>query len=229
MMQRWWKAALALVLVLVLGGAAVGVVAAQTADDPTPPPAGEGAKLELRERFFNRLAENLGITPEELKAAVQQTALDLVDEAVAAGRLTEEQAQRIRERIESGNVPFFGKPRPHPRPCRGLHVVRAVAEFLDVEPGEVISGLHQGQSLAQIAEANGSSAEELKGFLLSKVEERVNAAVEAGRITEEQAAAILERAEEGIERLINHEGPIPCRPHRPGFDGPPPPEPEGMP
>jgi hypothetical protein len=54
---------------------------------------------------LDTLAENLGITRDALDAALQQTALDLVDDALAEGRIDEDRASDLRERIESGE-PF---------------------------------------------------------------------------------------------------------------------------
>jgi hypothetical protein len=54
---------------------------------------------------LDRLAENLGITRDQLDDALQQTALDMVDDALADGLIDEERAAALRERIESGE-PF---------------------------------------------------------------------------------------------------------------------------
>ena len=213
-MKRYWKAGIAAVALVVLAGAAVGLVAAQE-DGNTPTPAAQEQERP-KDRFKERLAENLGISVEELEQAIQQTHLDLLDEAVAEGRITEEQAAEIRERIESGEGPFFGK--PHPRPhCRGERVVGEVAEFLGVSEADVLAGLQSGQTLAQIAEANGKTRDELKSFLLSEVEEKVTAAVENGRITQERADEILANSSERIDALIDREG-LPEGPGRFKFD-----------
>ncbi len=213
-MKRFWRIGLVVAAVLALAGAAVGFVAAQT-DGDGGPAAGD------RPNFVGGLAENLGIAQEELEAAIRQTGLDLVDEAVAAGRMSEEKAAKIRERIESGEgVPFFQHHRPH---RQGGQVVGKVAEFLGLTPQEVVEALKDGQSLAQIAEENGVSSDKLSAFLLGELEARLAEAVENGGISQEQADQALERASEQIDRLINHGGLPKARPHRFGpkgrFDG----------
>ena len=50
-------------------------------------------------------AEALGVTVEELEAAMREVALDKIDAAVESGRLGEERAEMLREAIESGE-PF---------------------------------------------------------------------------------------------------------------------------
>ncbi|OGO50974.1 MAG: hypothetical protein A2148_03045 [Chloroflexi bacterium RBG_16_68_14] len=206
------------VAVLVAGFAAGGFSLAQE-DEATPTvEAGEtpavDEKESLREEFLSRLAENLGISVEKLEQALSQTALGLVDQALADGRITEEKATELRERIESGEGPLFPHLRPHPGPHhRGVGVVRQVAEFLGLEPQEVFEALKSGQSLAQIADAQGSSADKLKAFLLSELEQYLAQAVEKGRITQEQADQKLEDSTARLDDLIDSTG-------GPGFGGP---------
>jgi hypothetical protein len=92
-----------------------------------------------------------------------------------------------------------------------------LAEFLGVDIAAIHEALQDGQTLAQIAEANGKTADELAAYLLGNLEEKLNEAVANGRITQERADEILANAPEKIDELINHEGPF--RPHR-GPGGP---------
>lgn len=211
--------------------------ATEEAATPTTPAEGDETptaedKETLREDFLNRLAEQLGISREQLDQALSNAALTLVDEAVADGRITEEEAARIRERIESGEgLPFFGHRRPHHGPLGGtVYGIREVAEFLGVEPEQIREGLRDGQSLAQIAEANGKSRDELKSFLTSQLQERLNEAVADGKITQERADEKLENFQERVDDLIDRTGPFPRGRwhHGPGLPSPeePAPEPE---
>lgn len=206
-MNRFWKIGLTIGAVLVLAVAAVGFVSAQT-DNDVP-----GTD------FVARLAEKLGITQEELQTAIDETQLDMVDDAVANDKLTEEQGDRLRDRIESGEGlrPFrgfrfgfefgFGK---------GFHVGRGlvhigevledVGELLGTSVEELRDALSGGQSLAEIAEAHGVSEEDLKAFLVGLVEDHLAEAVENGGLSQEQADEALERASELIDRLVNQEG-----------------------
>ena len=194
--------------------------------DDTPTEDGEGDatadedKATRRDAALDTLAENLGISREQLDVALRQTGLDLVDQALADGRITEDEAARIREAIESGELPFFfgGGHGFHRGPgfCPGANL-EEIAEFLGVEREVIVGGLQDDESLAQIAEANGSSRDALVDFLVGKVEERVNEAVANERITQEQADEILANAEERINELVDREG-LPGPGLRPGFD-----------
>src|SRR5690348_10180492 len=58
--------------------------------------------------FLDSVAKHLGVTPKALEDATQAAANDQVDADLAAGRITKEQADAIKKRIESGDVPFGG-------------------------------------------------------------------------------------------------------------------------
>lgn len=195
-MKSPWRIAIGILAVLVLAGTAVGIVAAQT-DGEVPMPG-----KERLSNFISGLAENLGISQEELEEAIDQTQLDLVDDRVTAGDLTEEQADEIRERIESGEGPgFFGKGfRQH---GGGFLGGEALAEFLGVSSEELRQARADEQSLAQIAEANGVSRDDLIAFLVGQVEEQLAAKVEEGKIDQAQADEKLAQFEERVDDLVD--------------------------
>ncbi len=59
--------------------------------------------------FFEAVARHLGISSEKLEDAVKAASLEQVDAALEEGKITEEQAEELRERIESGEAgPLFG-------------------------------------------------------------------------------------------------------------------------
>lgn len=165
------------------------------------------AKGELREGFLDGLATELGITRDQLDQAIRNASLDIVDAAVADGRITEEEAAHIRDAIESGKFPFFGGPRFHHRGFfLGRGTVNDIAGFLGVDRQVIVDGLQNDQSLAQIAEANGKSRDELKSFLLSNITQKVNQALADGALTQDRADEILQNAPARIDQLIDHVG-----------------------
>ncbi|MDZ4277921.1 MAG: hypothetical protein U1B78_02155 [Dehalococcoidia bacterium] len=195
---------------------------AQSTPAPDAQETPEAGKDRLGEDFVARLAENLGIGQDQLEEAWRQTQLDLLDDAVAEGRIDEDRAAEIRERIESGEAPFFpiGGHGPH----HGRALFGEVAEFLGLDVEDVFQALQDGQSLAQIAQAQGVSAEDLTQFLLDEIQEYVNQMLEDGKIDQARADEILSNAPERVEELINREG-LPEKPfgeHGPrgGFPGP---------
>jgi hypothetical protein len=65
-------------------------------------------------------AEQLGVEPSELTDALEDALANRVDEAVEAGRLSEEQGAELKERIRSGEFPLMGLG-PGPAFGGGLH------------------------------------------------------------------------------------------------------------
>lgn len=91
----------------------IGVVMAQAGDDATPAAGDETpaapSVTDHEERingYLDQLAENLGVTREALDAGLKQTALDMLDQAVADGLIDADRAAEIREKIESGEAPL---------------------------------------------------------------------------------------------------------------------------
>lgn len=79
----------------------------------------------------------------------------------------------------------------------------AIADIVGLSVEELSEARRSGQSLAEIA---GDNVDEVVEFLTNNVEERIAARVEAGRLTEEEAADRLANIEERIsERIENPE------------------------
>lgn len=126
---------------------------------------------------------------------------------VQDGTITQAQADAVVEALlEAGPM------RGHGFGFRG-DVAEAVTEVLGLDADEIRSRLADGQSLADIAEAQGVAAEDLVAAIVAAHQERLDAAVEAGRLSEEEAAEraedMAERATEMIERtpMLDGEGP----------------------
>lgn len=91
-MTRRTKVWLAVLLAAVAAATVAFVVVGETSTEAASSP---------RERFLAKVATELGVKVEDLVAAFDKARLEMMDEAVAAGRITEEQAQAMKERIES--------------------------------------------------------------------------------------------------------------------------------
>jgi hypothetical protein len=193
------------VAVVVVLGAGAAVAATSDVFDP---------KAE-QEAFQAAVAEKLGVTTAELENAYKEASLEQLDAAVEAGRLTEEQADAIRERIEAGG--FIG---PHFGFGFGLHVeggpaLDGAADYLGLTEAELHERLRNGRTLAEIAKAEGKSVDGLEQALVAAAKEKLDQAVENGRITVAQRDEMLERLEVKIDALVN--GKPFLEKHGPGF------------
>ncbi len=79
----------------------------------------------------------------------------------------------------------------------------AVAELLGITTDDLKAGFQEGMTLAEIAADNGVSEDDLVDLLVTAMNERVDAAVEAGRIDPDRAAEIKENAPERIAERVN--------------------------
>jgi hypothetical protein len=207
------KLAVASVALAVVGGGGVAVAASDSGPSPSS--------------FLDSVAEHLGISRDELDDATRAAAIEQVDAALEAGRITEEEAERLKEQIESGEVPpFFGLPIfPHfsgPRgdgergfdfrfefrhdggPAVGASL-SAAAEYLGLTVDQIEGRLEDGETLAEIAKAEGKTVDGLVDAFLAEAKERLDEAVEEGRLTNpERADEILERLETVIRDFVEN-------------------------
>jgi polyhydroxyalkanoate synthesis regulator phasin len=173
--------------------------------------------------FLDDVARHLGISSQKLKDATKAAAIDQVDAALKAGTITKEQADELKARINAGDVPpFFLFPRAF-----GFHEhffvfgdkLSAAADYLGLSVAELRNRLAKGQSLADVAKAQGKSVDGLKRAIRDAVKKRLDAAVSNGALTKDQAKAILDRFEARLDDLVNRTFPGPGLGPRP-FGGP---------
>jgi hypothetical protein len=190
------------------------------APSPTATPAARGQGQQQRQQmaddFLNTLAANLSgsthttITADMLRDALKQTALQEVDKAVQSGRLTDAQAQKLRDAINSGNpgalglgLGRFGMGGHGP----GMNVRRvddqALAGFFGITPEQLRQDLQSGKSLADEAAAHGKSVDDLKNFIVNQASQRINQAVSDGHLTQQQADTILNNLKSHLDDMIN--------------------------
>lgn len=80
----------------------------------------------------------------------------------------------------------------------------ALAELVGTDLEGLKSALGEGKTLAQIAEENGVEAQTVIDALVEKVNQRIDAAVEAGKLTAEEAETKKSEAATRIEDVVNN-------------------------
>jgi transposase-like protein len=193
-----WRLVLAVGAVLVVAGGGVAVGATQFSPESESKAVIEDA------------AKKLGVAPEELSDALRQALENRLDEAVAEGRLTDEQADRLKERLEADDFPLFrgpglGPPRLHfhrhgPRLFAALD---AAADYLDLTEEALRASLRDGKTLAEIARAKGKSVDGLVDALVAEKAKRLDEALADGRITKAQRDRIAANVREHVTDLVN--------------------------
>ena len=161
-----------------------------------------------RQAFLNDVAKRLGVSPQHLTDALKGAFDDQLAAAVAAGKLTQAQANAIKQRVQQkGGTPFgfggarrFGGPRQFGVPGHpflgGVHEGRfaAAAKYLGLSETQLAGQLAAGKSLAQIASAHGKSVSGL------------DKAVSAKLLTSAQEQQILSRLSSVLDKRINSKG-----------------------
>lgn len=193
---------------LVAGLGAAGAVAASHMLSPS----------EESKAVIDDAASQLGIEPSELSEALKQALKNRVDEAAEAGRITKEQADELKERIDADEYPLlFGRRGPG-FGGRQVHmdVLSNAASYLGLTEAELRDEL-QSKTLAEVAKSQGKSVDGLVQQLVAAQTERIDEAVEDGRLTDEQATELGADLRKHMEALVNGELHGPGDGQRPRF------------
>ena len=147
-------------------------------------------------------------------AALEQISAQL-DAAVEAGRVTEEQAaERLAQAEENltawinGEFEGFGFGPRGPQDGFGLRsgaIFDLVQEYTGLTVAEVREAMADGQTLSELIEANDQSVEDFAAAVTEQIRAELDAQVEAGRLTEDQAAERLAQVQEFLDNWLSGE------------------------
>lgn len=167
--------------------------------------------------FLDSVAKHLGVTPQKLKDATKAAAVDQVNADLAAGRITQAQADALKKRIEAGDGvlggpgfgrgpggPGFGGP-PGPgfgRPAIANEIA-AAAKYLGLSEADLRSKLGDGQSLADIAKAQSKDVAGLKTAILDAAKSDLDKAVADKKLTQSQADDIYNGLKSHIDDIVD--------------------------
>ena len=195
-MRKLAKIAGIATLVVILAAGVVGAVAlAQEGSDDS-----EG--WNLRDRMHRAIASILGISVEKYESAIEEAEDTVLADAVVEGWLTQEQADKLAERMDlvppAGRMglPFHGMRGGWD--MRGGSLFSVAAEQLDLTLPELMEELADGSSVAEVAAEKGVDPQAIADAYLAQVEENLAEAVENERITQKQADLVLENAAENV-------------------------------
>jgi hypothetical protein len=155
------------------------------------------------------VAARLGVTPDKLRAAFQAALSARVDAAAKSGKLTPEQAAKLKQRIADGKGLGIGARKGFAQRQKAFRAriakARAhapVADYLGLTREQLRTELASGKSLAQIAQAKGKSVDGLVAAIVAPAKAGLAKAVENGHLTKARADEILARLTEGAKKLV---------------------------
>jgi len=202
---------------LVVGGAALAVaVGAGGAYAAT-----QNSGPTRRQAFLNDVAKRLHVTPQQLDQALKGAFDDQLQGAVKAGRLTQAQADALKQRLQQeGTVgrlalpfglvgPRFARPWLHGgagRVIAGPGQLPAAASYLGLSVPQLFQQLSSGKSLAQIATAKGKTVSGLEQAMTAAARSGLDKAVAAKLITSAQEQRLLARMSARIAHEVNRKG-----------------------
>lgn len=147
---------------------------------------------------MEEILEAQGLTAEEFQAAKQAAMIAAVNQAVADGELTQEEADALIERIENGGKGHGNRGHGNKGKSNwltGEEKQALKADVLGMSVEDLAAAKEAGQSLSEIAEAQGMTLEEFKADLDAALIVVVDQAVADGELTQEQADRIIEKIE----------------------------------
>jgi hypothetical protein len=194
-MKKWGMGAFGLAAVagiVVLGAGVFGGVA-----QAQEPPDDQSSWHEL---YQQALADKLGVSVETLEAAQTEARDQVINDAEASGRITADQAERLRN-AEPGDL----------RRGFGMKVRHAIGNVIDTAAGilglstdDVRAGLADGKSLNDLAAEQGVSNFEAQ--LVAGLTADLQAKLADGSITQEQYDKVIENLADRVANAVDHQG-----------------------
>ena len=161
----------------------------------------DGNRGSMCEQRLAKIAENRGVSVEQLQADIKSRLLARIDVAEKAGRISSERAAKLRERVSEGSL--CGA-RNHVRVrIAARSMLRAAANFLQLDREQLRAQL-PGTSLAGLAEKQGKTASALEDAMVAPAKARLAKAVEEKKLSQDRADEILAKLEKGADRLATH-------------------------
>ncbi len=170
--------------------------------------------------YLNDLAGRLHVSRGQLDSALKGAFEDRLDAAVKAGKLTQSEADAIKQKVEQagGGAPLVGGPDlgngpPVPGPGFGFGfgfgfgkvgaAADDVAKYLGLSTAQLRQKVESGKSLAEIAGDQKKSVDGLKDAIKAAAKKQLDSVVSSKKITQAQEDNALSKLSDHIDDLVN--------------------------
>jgi polyhydroxyalkanoate synthesis regulator phasin len=202
-----------LLLSILFGAFFAGPLLASARGGQTTAASTPSATNPYCQQYLQDLAQRLGVSVNTLQQDKLASAEVVLNQLVKDGKLTQNQANQITQRLKSHQA-CTGK-------GRGLWgrgvmmqslkqylpgVATQVAQGLHMNSNQLISQLQSGKSLSDIATAQNVSSTQLQSLVTNAIQSAVNKAVSDGNLTQQQATNIMQLLQKNpaaFNRLLN--------------------------
>jgi len=157
-----------------------------------------------QQTVFEKVAEKLQVDSEDLKSAFKDVKIDSINQAVQDGKMDEDRATEIIEKIESGDMEMFRGNKGHRggRQERILRLHNDIAEYLGLSKDEMKEQFTSGKTILEVATEQGKSEAELRGYLKEVIEGNLQTALDEEKIDQERYDKMIEDIDEIVEKFI---------------------------
>jgi hypothetical protein len=163
--------------------------------------------------FLDRVAQKLGIETGQLRDAIKSARDDEIDARVQSGDLTQQQGERLKQKLDRLSDDFgFGL---GPGPKGGIHrgprfghvpglAPSKLADFLGISVDQLRTELRADDAtLATVAQAHGKSRDDLKQFITDTANANIDRLAADGRLTQQRADDLKQRLQDHLDELID--------------------------
>ena len=199
-----------LLLCILFGAFFAGPLLAAARSGQTTSASTPAATNPYCQQYLQDLAKRLGVSVSTLQQDKLAAAEDVLAQLVKDGKLTQNQANQIKQRLESHKACSGNG-----RGLWGSHVTMQslkqylpgvatqIAQGLHINANQLMSQLQSGKSLSDIAKAQGVSSSQLQTIVTYAIQNAVNKAVSDGNLTQQQATNIMQKLQKNPAAL-NH-------------------------
>jgi hypothetical protein len=178
------------------------LVAATTPSPSPSTPARDGGRGAACQDFLGHLATELGISSDKLDTAAVAAGKETVQDRVASGAITQAEADKIEARLTSDGIcSVLGGGDVRSGAIKAY--LSAAADALGVSDSQLVADLKGGQTLSQVAAAQGVSEDQFKTKVIASLKPKLDAGVAAHQITQAQEDKILAKLQNGDPPLWN--------------------------
>jgi len=149
------------------------------------------------------IAQKNGVAPEAVITLLVEQENAFIDELLADGEISEEEAAEWRDDVETYIAEFVNEPIVFEEFEYEDDYLAPVVELLGMDEDAVWEALESGQTLAQLAETQGVELQALKDVLIASENQLIDEMLAEGEISEDEAAEWRSYLVEDVDYWMN--------------------------